>query len=61
MQKKFSDVAVGEIFEINGLRYKKIQEVRISCCKSVNCHNEADANQRTFFPATTIVTVVSNV
>lgn len=60
MQKPFSDVAVGETFELNGLRYVKTQEVRISCCKSVNCHNAADGNQKTFFPANTLVTVVSN-
>ena len=60
MQKPFSDVAVGETFELNGLRYVKIQDVRISCCKSVNCHNAADTNQKTFFPPNTLVTVVSN-
>lgn len=60
MQKPFSDVAIGETFEINGIRYTKIQEVRISCCKSINCHNASDPKQRTFFPATTLVTVVNN-
>ena len=60
MEKQFSELVVGEKFSINGTEYVKMQEVRVSCCKSVNCYQLSHADQKTFFPGNTLVTVVNN-
>lgn len=60
MEKEFSSLAVGEKFSVNGTEYEKIQEVRVSCCKSINCQQVVNASQKTFFPGNTLVTVVNN-
>jgi hypothetical protein len=57
MEKEFNLVSVGEKFSVNGIEYVKIQEVRISCCKSVNAQASTNSSQRTFFPGNTIVTI----
>jgi hypothetical protein len=36
MMKLFSDLGVDSVFILNGIEYKKVQEVRISCCRSIN-------------------------
>jgi hypothetical protein len=60
MEKQFSDVSINENFTVNGMTYTKIQEVRVSCCKSVNCHEVNNTNARHFFPGNTMVTVTNN-
>lgn len=55
LSKTLDQVAVGENFRVNNIEYTKIQEVRVSCCKSINCHVATDANQKTYFPANTVV------
>ena len=55
MQKLFKEVAVGETFKANGIDYVKINEYKVSCCRSVNCQNVADNNQKVFFPPETSV------
>jgi hypothetical protein len=55
LSKTIDQVAVGENFKVNNIEYTKTQEVRISCCKSINCHVADDPNQKTFFPANTVV------
>lgn len=55
LTKTLDQVADGENFKVNNVEYTKIAEVRVSCCRSVNCHVTADANQRTFFPGNTVV------
>lgn len=60
MEKKFSEVAIGEKFVVNGVEYTKSQEVRVSCCKSVNCHLSDNKGQTSFFPGDALVTVVNN-
>lgn len=44
--KQFKDLAVNDEFSFNGLQYKKIQEVRVSCCRSINACLVNDANNR---------------
>jgi len=44
--KQFKDVAVNEEFTFNGLQYKKINEVRVSCCRSINACLVSDANNK---------------
>ena len=55
MQKLFKELTVGQVFKVNGVEYVRIDEYKVSCCRSVNCQNNADANQKTFFPPDTIV------
>lgn len=57
MEKPFSELIVGTKFTINNVEYVKTDEVRVSCCRSVNCQMTADSSQRTFIPAEAIVTV----
>lgn len=57
MTKKFSELAVGERFTLNGVEYIKTQEVRVSCCRSVNAQLINDANNKTFVGGNTVVNV----
>jgi hypothetical protein len=61
MEKQFSQLEIGEQFTVNGIEYTKAQEVKISCCKSVNCYASANTNQKTYFPGNTLVMVTKNV
>ena len=44
--KQFKDVMIDEEFTLNGLQYKKINEVRVSCCRSINACLVNDANSK---------------
>ena len=44
--KQFKDVSVNTQFTLNGVDYKKIDEVRVSCCRSINACRVDDANNR---------------
>lgn len=57
MQKQFQNLAVGEIFTYNNKNYTKINTVKISCCKSVNCHAVSNPKDRLFIQPTTNVEV----
>lgn len=48
MQKLFKDVQVGTQFTFNNKQYLKINQVKVSCCRSVNCHVVGVPNDRTF-------------
>jgi hypothetical protein len=52
---QFKDVSVGSEFTMNSIKYKKIDSIKISCCRSVNAHATSDASQKTFVqPATEV-------
>jgi hypothetical protein len=55
MQKLLSDVPVNTIFIVNGVEYKKLDEVKVSCCKSINAEAVGNATNKTFFPGNTLV------
>jgi predicted CxxxxCH...CXXCH cytochrome family protein len=57
MNKLFSELAVGDRFTSNGQEYIKIQDVRVSCCRSVNCHSVGNVNSKSFIHPSTMVTV----
>lgn len=57
MEQKFEDVALGTKFTVNNVEYIKTEEVRVSCCRSINCQVAADTNQKAFFPGSTVVVV----
>lgn len=46
INKQFKDLAVNEQFIFNGSTYKKIEEVRVSCCRSINACLVDDENNK---------------
>ena len=48
MNKLFKDVVEGEVFKHSNLEYKKIAQVKISCCRSINAEETTNASNRTF-------------
>ena len=48
MKKEFKDVIDGETFTYNRVQLKKIPTVKISCCRSINAEDCANANNRIF-------------
>lgn len=57
MEQKFENVAIGTKFTVNNVEYVKTEEVRVSCCRSINCQVASDTNQKAFFPGSTVVVV----
>jgi hypothetical protein len=55
LTKTLDQVAIGENFTVNNIEYTKIQETKVSCCRSINCHAADNPNQKTFFPGNTVV------
>ncbi len=55
--KLFKDVAQGSVFTSDGKNFVKTQEVRISCCKSVNACAADNSNDKVFIPADKMVQV----
>lgn len=58
--KQFKDVAVGESFKFNGLQYTKVQEERISCCRSINAVASENEANRTFIQPNAEVEELTN-
>lgn len=48
MIKQFKDIENGQVFQINQAEYKKIEPVKISCCRSLNAESTTNANDRIF-------------
>jgi hypothetical protein len=44
--KQFKDLAVNDTFILNGMSYKKIEEKRVSCCRSINACATNDENNK---------------
>jgi hypothetical protein len=57
MDKPFSEIAVGSNFKYNGVDYRKIDKIRVSCCQSVNAVAIANSANRIFIPDNTTVVV----
>lgn len=57
MNKTFGELAVGDRFTLNGKEYAKTQDVRISCCKSINAQSTTNSNERIKLETSTTVTV----
>lgn len=53
----FTDLKTGDRFSYNGTEYIKVDEVRVSCCKSINCQAAQDPNKRIQIPPNTTVTI----
>lgn len=57
MNKTFGELARGTRFTLNGTEYVKTEEVKVSCCRTVNAHLVSDSNNRTYVQPTTVVVV----
>ena len=57
MNKTFGELAVGDRFVVSGTEYVKTSEVRVSCCRSVNCQSISNPEQKNFISTDTVVTV----
>jgi hypothetical protein len=44
--KQFKDLAVNDEFTLNGVKYKKTEEKRVSCCRSINACGVDNAQQK---------------
>jgi hypothetical protein len=49
MMVKFKDVAENTLFSKDGVEFKKIQLVKISCCKTINAIQVLDPRNRVLF------------
>lgn len=57
MEKTFAELVNGDKFIVNGVEYVKTDEVRVSCCKTINAHVASDISQKAQFPGNTTVVV----
>ena len=48
MKQQFHTLAEGQVFVKDGIELKKIQNVKVSCCRSINAEQVADANNKIF-------------
>ena len=57
MTKNFNEVGLGSKYTVNGVEYIKINEIKVSCCRSINAQVSNDPNNRTFFTGDTSVII----
>lgn len=48
MKKRFDQLQNGEVFQFNGVEYKKVPDVKISCCRTINAEATTNNQQQTF-------------
>ena len=49
MNKKMKDVQVGERFSVGGIEYIKTADVKVTCCKTINCEAVGNPNNKSYF------------
>jgi hypothetical protein len=57
MNKLMSEVPVGVQFKFNNIMYTKIQDIRVSCCRVVNCRKNEDGTNDYVNPNTQVEVV----
>lgn len=59
MNKLFSELNVGDQFKIQGsdTTYRKIEAVKVSCCRSINAEDISNVANRTFLAPGTVVVI----
>lgn len=57
MNKNFTELSTGDRFTFNGREYVKMQELRISCCKTINAQSIENSNDRIYVQPNTVVVV----
>lgn len=55
--KPFSELNVGDRFIFNNLEFIKTEDVRVSCCRSVNAKASNDSSSTTYVQPDTVVVV----
>ena len=56
MNKLFQDLNIGDRFLLNGQEFVKIEDVRVSCCRTINAKASNDNTNTTYVqPNTTVV------
>lgn len=55
MNKLFGEIKVGDKFSLNGIEYVKTPDVRVSCCRTVNCQSVSNPDQKTFVSVDTVI------
>jgi hypothetical protein len=58
MNKLFSELSIGQEFKVPGsdTTYRKIDNIKVSCCKSYNAEDTSNAVGKTFFaPGTSVI------
>ena len=55
--KMFQELQVGDRFTLNNQEFVKTQDVRVSCCKTVNASAVANSGNAVYVQPTTMVTV----
>lgn len=57
MIQKFSEVPNDTVFTVNGVKYQKVPQVKVSCCKSINAKAVDNSSQQVFILPNTEVEV----
>ena len=53
--KLFSELSTNDQFEYNNILYKKIQPIKVSCCKSFNAEEVNNPSSKCFIQPGTLV------
>lgn len=48
MKVRLADIAEGSLFTKDGVEFKKLPTVKISCCRSINAEQTENTNNRVF-------------
>lgn len=48
MNKVFTELTDGEVFTFNNAEYRKIAQVKVSCCRSINAEEVNNTSNRVF-------------
>lgn len=57
MNKQFQELKVGERFLYNGQEFVKTEDVRVSCCRTINAKASNDNSNTTYIQPGTLVVV----
>ena len=55
MEVKLSELNTGDRFQVNGSTYVKTDEVKVSCCRSINCYLLDNNSKKAYFAPNTVV------
>ena len=57
MNKTFGELSVGDRFTYNNQEFVKKEEVRISCCQTINACATNDSNNRVYIQPSSLVVI----
>lgn len=52
--KPFAELTVGVQFKFNNIAYTKIEDIRVSCCRVINCRKNDDGSNHYINPNTEV-------